>query len=236
MLLLFSPQPTIHDAVQLTSGRAMTRLAQTQWYADQLLTELAKECENGRLLRLLVKLCHVADRPELDGDAGWGEHSDRHLMRLYRDSVFHQTDENGAASLDFAQVVAALNRLDMGAEAKTLLTSNAPGQQGELLLVSSREVKGVLERSFGLVASKARSRRSSTRRRSHQHHHHHHLPEAAAPRLCGAAAGPVGESCAVGRCARSRAPSRGWERRVCVVRVLILCVRLHCAAVREQLR
>ena len=50
--------------------------------------------------------------PDLDGDAQWSEHSDRHLLRLYRDSLFHQTDENGAASLDFAAVVHALNKLE----------------------------------------------------------------------------------------------------------------------------
>ena len=154
MLLLSGGNPTIHDVVALTSGRMMTRLSQTQWHVDALLGELAKECENGRLLRLLSKLAYVADRPELGDDPGWGASQDRHLMRLYRDSVFHVADEHGNASLDFAQVVNSLNKLDVGHEGKTLLSASGPESRGELLLVSYKDLRDVLERSFGeLVAS-----------------------------------------------------------------------------------
>ena len=55
LLLLSDPKgtpPTVHDAVTLVSGRMMTRMAQTQAYSDALATELTKEMENGRLLRL----------------------------------------------------------------------------------------------------------------------------------------------------------------------------------------
>ena len=143
--------PTIHDAVALTSGKMMTRLAQTQWHSDALLDSLSKECENGRLLRLIAKLLYTADRPELGEDPAWGQTPDRHLLRLYRDSVFHTSDENGNAVLDFAQVVNSLNKLDAGHEGKTLLTSNG---NAELLVVSYKDVRDVLERSFGeLVAS-----------------------------------------------------------------------------------
>ena len=156
LLLLLSPQATIHDAVAMTYGRMMTRMSQTQAFADALLGELAKECDNGRLLRLLVKMLHVADRPSLGMDEGWGAHSDRHLLRLYRDSVFHQSDENGNAVLNFAQTVHSLNKLDLGHEGKTILSS--PGRQdGALLLVSCRDVREVLERSFEELAASAQS-------------------------------------------------------------------------------
>jgi len=153
IMLLLSSQATIHDAVAFTSGRMMTRMSQMQAYADGLLAELSKECENGRLLRLLVKLAHVTDRPTLLADQQWGEHSDRHLLRLYRDSLFHQSDDTGAAVIDFAQTANALNKLDVGHDGKTLLMS--PGRQdGVILLVGLRDVRDVLERSFGeLVAS-----------------------------------------------------------------------------------
>jgi PAB-dependent poly(A)-specific ribonuclease subunit 3 len=119
LMLLLSPQCTIYDVVAMTSGRMMTRMSQTQAYADALTSELSKECENGRLLRLLVKLTHVADRPTLYMDEQWGEHSDRHLLRLFRDAVFHQTDEQGGAVIDFAQTINSLNKLDAGQEVRT---------------------------------------------------------------------------------------------------------------------
>ena len=90
MLLLSAPHPSVHDAAALCSGRMTTRLAQVQWHNDALHHELAKEMENGRLLRLLVKLNTVADRPTLGDDTSWGEHNDRYLLRLFRDHLFNQ--------------------------------------------------------------------------------------------------------------------------------------------------
>ena len=42
-------------------------------YSDTLGGELAKEVENGRLLRLLVRLSMVTERPEGDMDPQWSE-------------------------------------------------------------------------------------------------------------------------------------------------------------------
>ena len=141
MLLLSGGHPTIHDVVALTSGRMMTRCAHNQWLVDAMLNELSKECENGRLLRLLVKLNLVADRPTLGDDPSWGQNQDRHLMRLYRDSVFHVSDENGSAVVDFAPVVNSLNKLDVGHDGKTILTSTSPESRGDMLLVSYKDVR-----------------------------------------------------------------------------------------------
>ena len=168
MVLVSGGLPTIHDAVALTSGRMMTRLAQTQWYCDGLLNELTKECENGRLLRLLTKLSHVSERQELGDDITWGHNQDRHLLRLYRDSVFHANDEFGNAVVDFAQVTASLNRLDVGHQGKTVLSASSPETRGELLLVSYKEIRDVLERSFAeLVASQESHLRSHVGERGH---------------------------------------------------------------------
>jgi len=156
LMLLLSPQATIHDVAAMVSGRMMARMSQHLAYADALTAELAKECENGRLLRLLVKLGFAADRPTLLMDQHWGEHSDRHLLRLYRDSIFHQTDERGAAVLDFAHVVHSLNRLDVGYEGKTILSSDSR-HDGAMLLVSYRDVRNVLERSFDELAGSAQA-------------------------------------------------------------------------------
>jgi hypothetical protein len=44
-----------------------------QLYADALTGELGRELENGRLLRVLVKLSTVTERPEQDSDPQWSE-------------------------------------------------------------------------------------------------------------------------------------------------------------------
>ncbi len=99
-------------------------------------SELAKEVENGRLFRLLVKLgivfSHfislfpipffqltptppptgfINERPEFDMDASWSETGDRYLLKLFRDYVFHQVYEDGSAVVDYAHVVECLNKV-----------------------------------------------------------------------------------------------------------------------------
>jgi len=153
LLLLSNPKggyPTVHDAVALCSGRLATQMAQTQHYADSLQHELSKEMENGRLLRLLAKLSFVKDRPVLGDDTQWGEHADRYLLRVFGDSVFHQVDDEGRPVIDFAQLVLALNKLDVGHPARVMLSGR---HDGSLLLVSYRDLKAVLDKSFGEVVA-----------------------------------------------------------------------------------
>jgi PAB-dependent poly(A)-specific ribonuclease subunit 3 len=57
---------------------------------DELMSELSKETENGRLLRLLVKLGMTNEQPDDDMDPGWSDTGDRYLLKLFRDFVFHQ--------------------------------------------------------------------------------------------------------------------------------------------------
>jgi Pan3 Pseudokinase domain len=55
------------------SDRAYAELEAAQLHSDALLGEVAKEAENGRLLRLLTRLSFVNERPELEGDPRWAE-------------------------------------------------------------------------------------------------------------------------------------------------------------------
>ena len=41
-----------------------------------LLGEVQREADNGRLLRLLMKLCYICERPELGGDSQWAAASE----------------------------------------------------------------------------------------------------------------------------------------------------------------
>jgi hypothetical protein len=61
--------------------------------ADGLHSLLRNEYENGRVLRLLLKLGFVNERP---ADASnpmlphWSETGDQYVLKLFRDHVFHQ--------------------------------------------------------------------------------------------------------------------------------------------------
>ena len=49
-------------------------------------------------------------------DTQWSETGDRYLLKLFRDFVFHQTDEAGAPLTDWGHVVEALNKVRGGGE------------------------------------------------------------------------------------------------------------------------
>ena len=74
---------------QALGDRIFTELESSQSQVDTLSDELLKECENGRLVRLMLKLNMVLERPELMGDSRWAETADRYLLALFRDFVFH---------------------------------------------------------------------------------------------------------------------------------------------------
>mmetsp|Transcript_9460 Transcript_9460/g.27688 ORF Transcript_9460/g.27688 Transcript_9460/m.27688 type:complete len:272 (-) Transcript_9460:172-987(-) len=155
MLLLSPPEAahaSVHDAVALVSGRLMTRLAQGVGYADALRTELSKEQENGRLLRLVLKLGLATSRPSLPANESYGDHPDRYLLRLFQDLLYGSSDEEGRPLISFAQAVHALNKLDLGHDGRALLTGR---EDGAMVLVSYHELKQVLERSFGEIAAAA---------------------------------------------------------------------------------
>lgn len=170
---------------------------------------MQREAENGRLLRLLMKLCYICERPELGGDSQWAETGDRqagrnkhphththcthtagcgvwcvcdltispqhtntpctaaatppnllaflfsrqlqphvsptpgappppphppqprrYLLKLFRDFVFHQVDEEGAPLLDWGLAAEALNKVDAGVPEKVRRAD--PGKEGEV--------------------------------------------------------------------------------------------------------
>ncbi len=109
-------------------------------YNDFLESELSQELENGRLVRLLCKFGFINERPEyvllyifflylikwpklifffplsnnkfrFDMDPSWSETGDRYLIKLFRDYVFHQVDENGYPVVDMAHVLMCLNKV-----------------------------------------------------------------------------------------------------------------------------
>ncbi|KAL1800979.1 hypothetical protein ACET3X_001321 [Alternaria dauci] len=124
---------------------------------DTLTVNLGKELESSRLVRLLVKLNMINERPELDasqnmpGNSGpnpssvWAETGERYYLKLFRDYVFHQVDANGHPVTDLAHVLDCLNKLDAGTDEKIPLVSR---DEQNVLIVSYREVKRALESAF----------------------------------------------------------------------------------------
>ncbi|KAI1552085.1 PABP-dependent poly A nuclease 3 [Pyrenophora tritici-repentis] len=124
---------------------------------DTLIVNLGRELESSRLVRLLIKLSMINERPELDasqnmpGNAGassstvWAETGERYYLKLFRDYVFHQVDQNGHPVTDLAHVLDCLNKLDAGTDEKIPLISR---DEQNVLIVSYREVKRALESAF----------------------------------------------------------------------------------------
>lgn len=130
------------------ADRTIAELDSVNIFGNAMMSELAKECDNGRLLRLLVKLGFVNERPELDGDTQWAETGDRYLLKLFRDFVFHQTSEDGTAITDWGHVIEALNKLDAGVPEKILLMSR---DEQSMLVVSYADLKRCVEGTYADV-------------------------------------------------------------------------------------
>ncbi|KAH8699010.1 putative poly(A)-binding protein-dependent poly(A) ribonuclease [Talaromyces proteolyticus] len=112
---------------------------------DQLTSDISRELENGRLVRLLTKLNFVNERPEYEHDRQWSENGERYFLKLFRDYVFHQVDSQNSPVVDLGHVLNCLNKLDAGTEEKVTLISR---DEQSCFIVSYKELKKALESSF----------------------------------------------------------------------------------------
>lgn len=127
-------------------------------------SELCKEFDNGRLLRILAKISFITERPEYHLDPKWAETGDRYLIKLFRDYVFHQVYEDNTPAIDFSHVVGCLNKLDVGSEEKIPLISR---DEQSILVVSYQDLRNCLNQAFSELVSSAlqnRSQRNSNQR------------------------------------------------------------------------
>jgi PAB-dependent poly(A)-specific ribonuclease subunit 3 len=140
--------------VSALGDRLFTELESSQAQVDTLSNDLMKECENGRVARLMIKLNMVLERPELMGDSRWSETADRYLLTLFRDFVFHQVTENGAPAVDWGPMVEALNKADAGVDEKIVLLSR---DEASMLVVSYADVKRCLMTAYGELKAAAKN-------------------------------------------------------------------------------
>lgn len=120
---------------------------------DNLENELLKELENGRLVRLMVKLGFVNERPEQDLEKDSSSTGDRYLLKLFRDYVFHQVDEKGNPVLDLNHVLICLNKLDAGIDEMILLVTR---DEQNSVIVSYKELKTLLEGAYRSLVRSSR--------------------------------------------------------------------------------
>ncbi|CEQ42692.1 SPOSA6832_04537 [Sporobolomyces salmonicolor] len=139
------PRKTVDEVLALMGPRVVDELNSSLVAEDTIERELMRELENGRLVRLLCKFGFINERPEFDHDPRWAETGDRYLIKLFRDHVFHQVDEQGRPVTDLGHVLTALNKLDAGTDEKLMLVSR---DEGSCLIVSYREIKNCIESAY----------------------------------------------------------------------------------------
>ncbi|KAL4077624.1 hypothetical protein J3A83DRAFT_4356596 [Scleroderma citrinum] len=146
-----SPIKTITQVIELIgTDRFLREMNEMQIANDRLETELGSELENGRLVRLLCKFGFINERPEFDRDPRWSETGDRYIIKLFRDYVFHQVDENRNPVVNLTHVLTCLNKLDCGTDERIMLVSR---DEQSCLVVSYKEVKACVESAFRYVNS-----------------------------------------------------------------------------------
>ncbi|XP_024398844.1 uncharacterized protein [Physcomitrium patens] len=149
---------SIRQLCSALADRMFNEIENVHMQNDENLNELSKETENGRLLRILVKLGMINERPEHDMDPAWSEIGDRYLLKLFRDSVFHQTSEEGTPVIDWGHVVECLNKLDAGVPEKLILLSR---DERSMLIASYADLKRCLENVYQeLLASGDKARQA----------------------------------------------------------------------------
>lgn len=139
-----SPQ-TINDIMPMIGARFYVQLNLSYEALDARQAELDREVINGRLFRMISKLNMIIERPELRFDPSWSETGDRYMLKLFRDYLFHQSNEDGTPWLDTGHVVSTLCKFDVGSLERICLISR---DEQHILVVSYEELKKCFDKSF----------------------------------------------------------------------------------------
>ncbi|XP_045784919.1 PAN2-PAN3 deadenylation complex subunit PAN3 isoform X4 [Maniola jurtina] len=153
-LLAGTTRRSVVDIMPMIGARFYTQVEALERRTDALEEHLAREADNGRLLRMLMKLGAVNERPELNMDTAWAETGDRYMLKLFRDHLFHSVTPDGRPWLDQAHLAYALNNLDGGTQARVMLMSR---DEQSILVVSYAELKHCLDQAFDEVMQAASS-------------------------------------------------------------------------------
>ena len=129
----------------MIGGRFFTQLELGYQRYDIMETELYREMDASRLMRILCKLGSINERPEHRMDPQWAETGDRYLIKLLRDYIFHQVGEDGRPWMDMGHIMSTLNKLELGSPERVCLVSR---DEQNVLIVSFAELKKCFDNSF----------------------------------------------------------------------------------------
>jgi len=146
-----APHKSIRQLLDTIGSRVLLEMRETQNAVDRLEAELMSELENGRLVRLLIKMGFINERPEFGRSHRWSETGDRYIIKLFRDYVFHQVDENLDPVVNLTHVLTCLNKLDAGSDERVMLMAR---DEQSCLVVSYKDVKTCIEGAYGELARK----------------------------------------------------------------------------------
>ncbi|KAL3318975.1 PAB-dependent poly(A)-specific ribonuclease subunit 3 [Cichlidogyrus casuarinus] len=140
----------IESVITAVAPQAFDHVTRLYHHNDYLERELLNQLECGRLFRLVCKFQTVLERSD-ESDPQWSEVSNRYLLKLFRDFVFHQVDSNGAPFLDLAHVVNALNKMEAASPEPVCLVSR---DNHNVIIVTYDQVRDWLEQSFNHLVEK----------------------------------------------------------------------------------
>lgn len=138
-------EKTIDQFVTLIANHMISAFNAALHADDALSSELSREVENSRLVRLMAKLNFINERPEFEHDRAWSENGERYFLKLFRDYVFHQVDAQNRPVVDLGHVINCLNKLDAGTEERVMLISR---DEQSVFVVTYRELKKGIESAF----------------------------------------------------------------------------------------
>ncbi|KAF5352917.1 hypothetical protein D9758_007902 [Tetrapyrgos nigripes] len=139
------PNKNINAVYEMIGTKIFTELDDALIATDKLENELLSELENARLVRLLCKFGFINERPEFARDPRWSETGDRYIIKLFRDYVFHQSDEHGNPVTNLSHVLSCLSKLDAGTDEKVMLVAR---DEQSCLVVSYKEIKACIDAAF----------------------------------------------------------------------------------------
>jgi len=139
------PHRNIDQLLDMIRGKVIQEQEEAFGATDRLEHELQSELENARLVRLLCKFGFINERPEFAREPRWSETGDRYIIKLFRDYVFHQMDEQGNPVLNMSHVLTCLNKLDVGTDERIMLVAR---DEQNCLVVSYKEIKACIDGAF----------------------------------------------------------------------------------------